>query len=209
MDVLFIFSVIIQFVLVFGSIVLHEVAHGYVAWRLGDPTARMHGRLTLNPLKHIDLFGTILLPLMLAFMRAPVLGWAKPVPINPSYFRDTRRGVMLTGAAGPLTNFVIALAAGILYRLFQFDESLHFVSSLAGQLFIINVYLGLFNLLPVPPLDGSRVLVGLIPSAWVAPYLSIERYGIFIMYGIILLGWHRHILDPLLILAIRLLGIGE
>jgi Zn-dependent protease len=209
MDTASIIFVVIQFVLVFGSIILHEVAHGYVAWRLGDPTARMQGRLTLNPLAHIDPFGTILLPLMLAVMKAPVLGWAKPVPFNPSYFRDPKRGMMLTGAAGPLTNFAIALLACLVFWIFRLTGVHDYGLEIMLQLFIINVYLGLFNLLPIPPLDGSRVVVGFLPDEWVGRYLSIERYGIFIMYGIILLGWHRHILDPLLDLALLLVGIGS
>jgi len=204
-SMIFIFGVAIQFVLVFGSIVLHEVAHGYVAWRLGDPTARMQGRLTLNPMAHIDPFGTILLPLMLAYMKAPVLGWAKPVPFNPTYFRDPLRGMMLTGAAGPATNFAIALvAAGLFWGFYLLGLPTPMV--LCRMLFQINVYLGLFNLLPVPPLDGSRVVVGLIPREWVGPYLSLERYGIFILYGIILLGLHRIILDPIYDVALLLVG---
>jgi Zn-dependent protease len=201
----------VQFTLVFGSIVLHEIAHGYTAWRLGDPTARMQGRITLNPLAHIDPFGTILLPLFLAYMNMqsssyiPIIGWAKPVPINPGYFRDPLRGMMLTGLAGPLTNFAIALGAALLFWTCWFVK-LKIAMFLCGTLFGINVYLGLFNLLPVPPLDGSRVVAGLIPRQWVGSYLSIERYGIFILYGIIFMGLHRHILDPIYNLAMKLIG---
>jgi Zn-dependent protease len=205
MDLGFIIAIVIQFVLVFGSIILHEVAHGYAAYRLGDPTARMQGRLTLNPIAHIDLFGTILLPLVLAYMGAPVLGWAKPVPFNPSYFRDPKRSVMLVGAAGPLTNFSIALVSCLLFWILQ-AAGVRFVPVLFMYLFEINVYLGLFNLLPVPPLDGSRVVVGFLPDRFVGPYLSIERYGLFIMYGIIFLGLHRIVLDPIMDLAMKLIG---
>lgn len=200
-----IIALVIQFALVFGSVILHEIAHGYMAYRLGDPTARMHGRLTLNPLAHIDLFGTIILPVVLSVMKVPVLGWAKPVPVNPSYFKDPLKGMMLTGAAGPATNFAIALAAAALFWMFHFN-GLGFGRDVAMILFQVNVYLGLFNLLPVPPLDGSRIVTGLIPREWVGPYLSIERYGIFVLYGIILLGVHRVVVDPVAKLAMKLIG---
>jgi Zn-dependent protease len=211
MDPSIVILVVVQFVLVFGSIILHEIAHGYMAWRLGDPTARMSGRLSLNPLVHIDPFGTILLPLVLAYMNmksgghVPILGWAKPVPFNPSYFRDPLKGMMLTGAAGPVTNFALALVSVVLFWGFAF-AGIALGAVLAQYLFMINVYLGLFNLLPVPPLDGSRIVVGLIPRQWVGPYLSIERYGIFILYGIIFFGLTSYILDPAMNVAMKLIG---
>ncbi len=198
----------IIFVLLFGSVILHEIAHGYVALRLGDPTARMQGRLSLNPLVHIDLFGTIILPLMLAFTGAPVLGWAKPVPINPSYFRDPMRGMMLTGAAGPATNFAIALIAGLLFVIVKPLATFQIVPFLMAQLFVINIYLGLFNLIPIPPLDGSRVAVGFMSPALAASYMRIERFGILILFGIIYLGWHRYLLDPPLDFAMRIFGMN-
>lgn len=196
---------ILILILVFGSVILHEIAHGYVAWRLGDPTARMQGRLTLNPLAHIDLFGTILVPLMLSFSGAPVLGWAKPVPFNPTYFQDPKRGIMLTGAAGPATNFAIALLAAFLIHLLLPFVHLGFVGNVLYALCTINIYLGLFNLLPVPPLDGSRVVVGLIPREWVSSYLSLERFGFLILIGLIASGIVGKILDPLERVIIRLL----
>jgi Zn-dependent protease len=207
MDVADLFWKAVIFVLLFGSVILHEIAHGYVALRLGDPTARMQGRLTLNPLAHIDLFGTIILPLMLSFTGAPVLGWAKPVPINPSYFHDPKRGIMLTGAAGPLTNFAIALIAGLVFLVTKHVESFWFISVLLASLFEINIYLGLFNLIPLPPLDGSRVAVGLMPPAWIPHYMRIEKFGILILFGIIYMGWHRYLLDPPLHLAMKLIGL--
>ncbi len=196
----------ITLILVFGSVVLHEIAHGYAAWRLGDPTARMQGRLTLNPLAHIDLFGTILVPLMLSFTGGPVLGWAKPVPFNPTYFRDPKRDIMITGAAGPAANFAVALGAAILIR------ALHIVMPATGFLFyilvtlcVVNVYLGLFNLIPIPPLDGSRVAIGLMPSEWVTPYLRLERFGFLILLGLLWLNAIDWFLDPAAGFALRLL----
>ncbi|MEI6564227.1 MAG: site-2 protease family protein [bacterium] len=182
------------------SIILHEVAHGYAAYRLGDPTAAFSNRLTLNPISHIDLFGSILLPLILIITHSPVLlGWAKPVPINPYNFRNYKRGVMITAAAGPLTNFSLALIGALLF---------HGVAMLGTHLAMVickflvffcmtNVTLGVFNLIPIPPLDGSRVLYGLLPGRWAEEYLSIERYGMFILFGLLWLGVLDGILYPI------------
>jgi Zn-dependent protease len=205
MDVNDIVEKLVILVLVFGSVILHEIAHGYVAWRLGDPTARMQGRITLNPLAHIDMFGTIIVPILMSFGGGPVLGWAKPVPFNPSYFRDPKRGIMLTGAAGPATNFAIALVAVIAFKLIQFLPVPLIVLELPRQLCMINIYLGLFNLIPIPPLDGSRVATGLIPDSWVGPYLSIERYGLFIVVALLYGGVFRMFLHPVADFIFRLL----
>ena len=195
----------ITLVLVFGSVILHEIAHGYAAFRLGDPTARMQGRLTLNPFAHIDLFGTILVPIMLSFAGGPVLGWAKPVPFNPTYFRDPKRDIMLTGAAGPAANFLIALIAVFWIKLFHILAVPHVVVSLLVSLCVINVYLGLFNLIPIPPLDGSRVAIGLMPNAWVGPYMRIERFGFLILFALLYLKAIDWFLEPLAGFVLRLL----
>ncbi|MBI2438088.1 MAG: site-2 protease family protein [Lentisphaerae bacterium] len=175
---------IIQLLALFLAIVPHEVAHGYVAWKLGDPTARQARRLTLNPLAHIDPFGSIILPAMLFFMHSPVLfGWAKPVPFNPWYFRNPRQGIMLVGAAGPLTNFVLAILSALLYRAIGFvGEPL---TTFLAYLCITNVILGVFNLIPIPPLDGSRVVMGLLPDELARPYQRLEPFGIFIIFGLL------------------------
>jgi len=188
-------EIIIQLLALFLAIVPHEVAHGYVAWKLGDPTARRANRLTLNPLAHIDLFGSIILPGMLMFMHSPVLfGWAKPVPFNPWYFRDRRRGIMLVGAAGPVTNFAMAILSALLYRLLGPVGGL-FTLFLA-YLCITNIILGVFNLIPIPPLDGSRVVMGLLPEEWVEPYLRLERFGIIIIFGLLWLGVLNRVISP-------------
>lgn len=176
-------------ILVF-SIVVHEVAHGYAAYRLGDPTAAHSNRLTLNPLAHVDLFGSIILPLILIYSNSSViLGWAKPVPINPSYFRNYKRGVMITGAAGPVSNFILALVGfGLLYLGLSFVSNLPEIVILSLSIFIgTNIGLGIFNLVPIPPLDGSRILYGLLPSAWGDKYMSIEPYGIYIIFGLLII----------------------
>ena len=179
--------ILIQLLALFLAIVPHEVAHGYVAWKLGDPTARRANRLTLNPLAHIDLFGSIILPGMLMFMHSPVLfGWAKPVPFNPWYFRDPRRGIMLVGAAGPIANFALAILIALLFRVLGLADGL-FAQFLA-YLCNINIILGVFNLIPIPPLDGSRVVMGLLPEEWVGLYLRLERFGFVIIFGLLYLG---------------------
>jgi Zn-dependent protease len=177
------------------SVILHEVAHGYVAFRLGDPTARDAKRLTLNPLAHIDLMGSVLLPLFLIIVRSPVLlGWAKPVPFDPRYFRDVKKGVMLVGLAGPASNLVLAAAAGIIIQILP---SGGIVWYLLAQLCVINVMLALFNLIPIPPLDGSRVVIGFLPSEMISGYLKLERYGFLIIFGLLYLGVLEYILAPI------------
>ena len=182
-------------VLVF-SVVLHELGHGYAALKLGDPTAQRLGRLSLNPISHIDLFHTIILPFVLFYSCGVALGGAKPVPVNPHQFTHAspRRGMMLVAAAGPAVNFVLAGIGIILLHvlprslppvLFQFSFALTY----------INAILGLFNLLPIPPLDGSRVVAGLLPREQAATYMSIERYGLFILLGVVLTGIHVPLLN--------------
>ncbi|MEL7668247.1 MAG: site-2 protease family protein, partial [Actinomycetota bacterium] len=159
-----ILSGIMQLALFVPAIVLHEVAHGYVSYRLGDPTAKMQGRLTLNPIKHVDPFGTVVLPLLLAALGGPVFGYAKPVPINPGYYRDYRKGMMITGLAGPATNLTLAAFAGLLARVVELgpvltgpttDPQLTVLGWLWYALYyfgIINLVLMFFNLIPIPPL---------------------------------------------------------
>ena len=170
------------------SIILHEVAHGYAAFKMGDPTAAFSNRLTLNPIAHIDLFGSIILPLCLFLSPSPfLLGWAKPVPINPYNFRNYKRGMMLTALAGPATNFLLALIAyGLFFGVSFFDTPIVLLRFLS-IFFKTNIVLGVFNLIPIPPLDGSRVLYGLLPGRWAEEYMRLEPYGIFIIFGLLLL----------------------
>jgi Zn-dependent protease len=172
------------------SVVLHEVSHGAVAARLGDPTARLAGRLTLNPLKHLDPVGSVLLPVVLVVTGAPfVFGWAKPVPYDPRYFRSPRWGAALVGAAGPAMNMLLALAAGLAIRSGAVDGPLVYA------VVVVNLVLAVFNLLPVPPLDGSKLLYPVLPIPALRAYLSLERFGILIAVGLVyLLG--GHILSP-------------
>ena len=188
-------DLIIKLVVLVASIVFHEVAHGYAAYRLGDPTAKEANRLTLNPLAHIDLMGSILLPLILVVTHSPVLlGWAKPVPFNPAYFRNPKKGMMIVGAAGPAANLALAAVAAVVFRLFT---PLGIVGFFLVNVCVINVILALFNLIPIPPLDGSRVVAGFLPPELTRSYLKLERYGFLIIFGLLWTGAFDHVIWPL------------
>ncbi|MBN2847603.1 MAG: site-2 protease family protein [Coriobacteriia bacterium] len=191
---------VLQLALFIPAIVLHEVSHGYVSYRLGDPTAKRMGRLSLNPIKHVDPFGTILLPLLLWFGGGPIFGYAKPVPINPGYYRDYRKGMMLTGLAGPATNLTLALLSGLAARLVVAGGNVLFATAsdgfvtALGWIFYafyyfaqINLVLMFFNLIPIPPLDGSRVLPLFLSDRALESYHRVERYGILVFFGAMLL----------------------
>lgn len=170
------------------AIILHEVSHGYVALLLGDTTARDSGRLTLNPLKHIDPFGTLLLPLLLAASTrgAVVFGYAKPVPFNPWNFRGDRRlGMLLTGGAGPATNILLGAASALVLRVLPSQGPAALVTVFFLYFALVNLTLAFFNLIPVPPLDGSRVLQYFLPDRAVRGYMQLERYGILILLGVL------------------------
>jgi len=177
------------------AIVLHEVAHGYVAYRLGDPTAKRAGRLSLNPVKHIDPFGTVLLPALLMLSNMPVFGYAKPVPYNPQYFEDKRKGDLLVGLAGPCANLLMALAgAGIAWLLKDAVYGslgnntifAYFYVYFLQYFTLINLYLMFFNLLPIPPLDGSSIFAFILPEKYLPQYYRVQQYAMPVLLILIL-----------------------
>ena len=157
------------------AIVFHEVAHGWTAYAFGDPTAKEARRLSLNPLRHVDPIGTVVLPLVLAISGAPPFGWAKPVPVDARRLRSPRIQMMLVGLAGPATNFLLAILTAILLAL-KIEDS-PFVTLLLTRFIAINIFLGLFNLLPVPPFDGSHVVEGLLPREAARSYRKLRPWG--------------------------------
>ncbi len=170
------------------AITLHEASHGYVAWKLGDDTAYRLGRVTFNPLRHIDPLGTIILPALLVFTTGFMFGYAKPVPVNYRKLRDPKRDMVLVAAAGPASNILIALASAIALRLIPGTATM--TTAVIAEIFIysifFNVIIAIFNMIPLPPLDGGRVAVGLLPYplSW---YLArLERYGMVILLGLLI-----------------------
>jgi Zn-dependent protease len=160
------------------SLMLHELAHGLVAYKLGDPTAKRMGRLSLNPLKHLDPVGTAMffITYLLGFM---VFGWAKPVPVSPYYFKNRQRGMALVGMAGPVTNFIVAVAAVLILNAVKVDAN-GIVFKVLFMVFQVNVVLGIFNLIPVPPLDGSRVVGAFLPRTAYEKWVALDQYGMFL-----------------------------
>ncbi len=182
---------IFSLVILLFSVIIHELAHGYVANSLGDPTAKYQGRLTLNPIPHLDPFGSIILPLLLFIAGSPILvGWAKPVPINPYNFKDQRWGSFKVAIAGPLTNIALALVFGLCIRFIPAS----LFNTMPGLLVIfsfivhINLVLAIFNLVPIPPLDGSWILFKFIPYQFDNIKVFLQRYGIFILIFLIFFG---------------------
>jgi len=177
------------------SVIVHEVAHGYVALLNGDPTARLSGRITLNPIPHIDPIGTILLPLLLLFTGSRLLfGWAKPVPVNPSYFRNLRLGEVTCSFAGPGSNLLLALLFSFLLRLNLGGPGLMLLAYYGCT---INIFLALFNLIPIPPLDGSHLVAAFLPYRLAQMYRTLEPVGFIILLVLFYTGIMGMILMPI------------
>jgi Zn-dependent protease len=186
-------SVAIGFGVLLISLTIHEAAHAWTADRLGDRTARMLGRVSLNPLVHIDPIGTVLLPLIAAVSHLPVIGWAKPVPVNTRNLGHPRRDFMIVAAAGPISNLLQAVVAAALLRMVTDGGAVFDVLFLAIQ---INLLLAFFNLIPVPPLDGGNVLLGLLPPRVAARYSQLRQYGFLVLYAMMFTGLASAIVVP-------------
>ncbi len=185
------------------ALTFHELAHGYVAWHLGDPTAKNAGRLTMNPLKHIDPLGVIAFIIM-------KIGWAKPVPVDPRYFKDPQKGMLLVALAGPAANVVTAIASAILVKLLIMVPviPMFILKPMVGMLVAsvwINIMLAVFNCLPIPPLDGSRVLMGILPPKMAYSYAKMEPYGFILLLILFYAGIISKVIMPIINFANTLL----
>jgi Zn-dependent protease len=198
-------QIVVMIVPLLFSVTIHEVAHGYIALRMGDHTAQKAGRLTLNPIKHLDFFGSLLLPLMLKLTGSPIIfGYAKPVPVNFSNLRNVRKSTIYVASAGVLANFILAFLSGILFRiltiyklLWQTSIITPFIMDLYSMLFysvVINLVLAIFNLIPIPPLDGSKILAMCLPRSLRIKFARLERFGMIIIIFLLL----TNLLDKLL-----------
>jgi Zn-dependent protease len=201
-------AVAISFGVLLLSLTIHEAAHAWTANALGDPTARSLGRVSLNPVVHIDPIGTLLLPLIGALSNLPIIGWAKPVPVNARNLRQPRRDFMIVAAAGPISNLVQAAIAALLIRVLA-----GVVQGSAGGLILnfllfavqINLLLAFFNLIPVPPLDGGNVMLGLLPPRLALGYGQLRQYGFLVIYALLLTGIAGALIFPPTRLFMRLL----
>ena len=179
------------------SLTIHEAAHAWTAERLGDPTARLLGRVSLNPLVHIDPIGTILLPLLAAYSGLPIIGWAKPVPVNVSRLRRGRQDFMLVAAAGPISNLLQAVAGAVVLRLlFAGPAGGELAAQLCMAFIVINLLLAFFNLIPIPPLDGGNVLAGLLPPSADQLIAFLRQWGFVLLYALMLSGMLNAIIEP-------------
>ena len=206
-------GLVVQFLIIapllIVSLVLHELAHGWVAYLLGDPTAKAHGRLSLNPIRHMDTWGTVALAVTYVLSNGTAfLGWAKPVPVDPRHFKDGQRGMAWVGVAGPLTNFAVAfVAVGLIWLTYTWSI---YVAKLFVELLLLNVILGTLNLIPIPPLDGSRVLGGFLPRNAYKHWVALDRYGTYTFILLFIVIWrvpafYDHTIGAVLNLFVKLL----
>ncbi len=192
------------------AITLHEAAHGWVADKLGDPTAKKLGRITVNPLKHIDPVGTIIVPLFLATVSPFVMGWAKPVPVQPRYFKSPLLDMALVAVAGPVSNFFMACFWAMFIQLvsmsLEHSQLLVFLAEMGKNGIIINIVLMVLNLLPIPPLDGGRVVAGILPPNLAMPFMQLERFGMIIILLLLVSGILGKIMWPIVMHFVKIIG---
>jgi len=202
-----IWQLFLSFALLLVAMSVHEFAHAWVAYKLGDYSAKQMGRLTLNPLAHIDIFGTIILPLLLFVSSAGrfIIGYAKPVPVNFAALSNPRRDILWVGLAGPLANLIFAFLLSFLLKLIAKEN---FLYGLLLYLVVINIFLGVFNLVPIPPLDGSKVLLGLLPQRMAIKYIALEPFGFLIIMFLVISGGLRFIVMPLVELLLSVMGLA-
>ena len=192
--------------ILFFSIILHEYAHGYIACRNGDDTSYVLGRLTFNPLKHIDIMGSVIVPLFCIMSGLPLFGWAKPVPVNPYNLNNTRNDMAKVAFAGPAANLILVLISVLALKLtVMFAPGLTLLMSVLVYSIAINLILALFNLMPIPPLDGSKIVARFLPPQTANKYMRFERYGMIVVIILILTGVFSKILVPVFYFILNLI----
>jgi Zn-dependent protease len=203
-------SIVVPVVIVLLSLTVHEAAHAWTSDRLGDPTARVLGRVSLNPLVHIDLIGTVVLPLIAAVSNLPIIGWAKPVPVDIRRLRHPRRDFALVAAAGPVSNLLQALVVAVLFHVLPLEKVTFlglYWPNVLRRAADINILLALFNMVPVPPLDGGNVLSGLLPQDAAAMFDRLRPFGIIILYALLLTGVLGALIVPPADFLMEILGL--
>lgn len=207
MELSLIQKIVIYAIPIIFAITVHEASHGYVAKYFGDMTAYQEGRITLNPIKHIDLFGTILLPALTVALGGILFGWAKPVPVNFARLRNPKKDMLWVAAAGPASNLVMAIFWAFVIKFsISAPEAIAYPLALMGKAGVsINIVLMILNLLPLPPLDGGRIAASLLPDSLARPFSQLERYGFIILIVLLFTGVLGKILDPFISAAYRLI----
>ena len=200
-----VFSILIGFAIILVSLTIHEAAHAWTADRLGDPTARLLGRVSLNPIVHVDPIGTVLLPLVAAFSGLPLIGWAKPVPVNITRLSHPRRDFMIVAAAGPISNFLQAFVIAAAFRLIYTPSDVELMPAILRLAVQTNLMLAFFNLIPIPPLDGGNVLAGLVPEGAARILDMVRQFGFIALYALMFTGILADLILPPTYFFMRLL----